>query len=312
MPVQFDVAVFAANEAKTIKSCVMAIDQACRGYASRISVILNGTTDNSRSVLEAIHTHNACLQVYSIGIADKSNAINDFIYYLRDREASAHFFIDGYVTINSNALRSLADALAADPHAYIASGFPLSGRNAKAIANEIRSGRRGVRGNLFAMRPAFADRIVAAQLRLPIYLYRGDGLLGAMAKHDLDPFINRPWDETRVIEAVDATYTFRPLSPFRWRDVQRQYRRVVRQVYGRIENEAIKEIIYQKGYAALPVNISEATVEWLRRNRPPIPRSLAERFVTRQALKKVLTTPQIKPMQAELIFEHHSCSGRQN
>lgn len=310
MPVQFDVAIFAANEAERLKSCVMAIDQACCRYASRISVILNGTTDNSRSILESTHIHNAFLRVYSIKIADKSNAINNFIYNLRDREADAHFFIDGYVMIDRNALRLLVDALAANPHAHIASGFPLSGRSAKAIANEIRTDRRGVRGNLFAMRPAFADHIVAAQVRLPMSLYWGDGLLGSMAKHDLDPVINRPWDETRVIEAIDATYKFRPMSPFRWRDVQRQYRRVVRQVRGRIENAVINEIVYQRGYTALPMNINDATIEWLRRNRPPIPRSLAERAVIRQALKQIVTAPRPTPMHAELIFERHNCSDR--
>jgi len=311
MPVQFDIAVFAANEAATIESCVTAIDRACHGHTAQISVLLNGTTDNCISILQTIDIHNVLLRVYSLAVADKSNAINNFLYFVRDRSAIAHFFVDGYVRITHGALQALVDALVANPSAQIASGVPIRGRSAKAIADDVRAGGSEIRGNLFAMRPAFADHFVAEQLRLPRGLYRGDPLLASMAKHDFDA-LNKPWDNNRVIGVLDATYDVRPLSPFRWQDIRRQYRREINQARGWIENEAIKEIIYRNGYSALPIDSNEMIVTWLQRNRRSLPRSLKAKFFTHQAIKKLSIGPRVEPIQAELIFERPAWSDQRN
>jgi hypothetical protein len=303
--VEFDIAVFSTNEAKTIASCVTAIDRACRGHSSRISVLFNGTTDASISIIRSIKLANACLKMFLCRVEDKANTMNQFLYVLRDPTSLTHFFVDGYVAITPGALEALADALATHPDAYMASGVPLNGRSAKAIVDNVRSGRTGVRGNLFAMRPTFADRIVTAQLRLPRGLYRGDGLLGAMAKHNLDP-LSRSWDENRVIDVLDATYSFRPLSPFRWKDIQRQYRREIRQARGRMENEAIKAIVYRDGFSGLPADSDDMLVNWLQRCCPPSSRSFRERFFINRAAKKVSISRRVASNAKELIFENLS------
>lgn len=297
MTLEFDIAVFALNEARTIKACVAAIDRACLGHDSRISIFFNGTTDRSISILKYFKTKNASLQIYFCPIADKANVINHFLYLFRKPKARVHFFVDGYIVISLGAFEALANALAVHQPAHIASGIPLSGRSRKDIA---RPGESGVRGNLFAMRPAFADRCVAAQVRLPRGLYWGDGLLGAMAKHDLDP-LSRQWDDNRVIDVMDATYSFRPLSPFRLQDIQRQYRRQTRRALGRIENEALKAILYRDGFAGLPANSKEMVVNWLQIHQPPFSSSFIENFFMRRAIKNLRLSRDTDPVAAEWL-----------
>lgn len=266
--IKFDIAVFAANEAGSLASCIQALDRACHGNIGHVSVILNGTTDNSIDILRTLELSHVSLDVYSCPLRDKSNAINHFLYSIRDPASHLHVCVDAYVEVHHQALQALANALSTHPHAHIASGVPLTGRSAKAV---VESNGAGVRGNLFAMRPAFVERLVSAGLRLPIGLYRGDGLLGSFAMHDLDPA--NPWDEDRVVGVLDACYSFRPLSVFRWRDIRRQYNRMIRQALGRTEIAAIQRIIYYdgsvgkpNGFADLPGDGHEMVSKYLRSN----------------------------------------------
>ena len=298
--IKFDIAVFAANEAGSLAPCIRALDRACHGNIGHISVILNGTTDNSIDLLRNLELSHASLDVYFCPLPDKSNAINHFLYSIRDPAAHLHACVDAYVKVHHQALQALADALSTHPHAHIASGVPLTGRSAKAI---IESSGAGVRGNLFAMRPTFVERLVSAGLRLPIGLYRGDGLLGSFAMHDLDPA--NPWDTDRVVGVLDAYYSFKPLSVFRWRDIRRQYNRVIRQALGRVEIAAIQRIIYYdgsvgkpNGFSDLPSDGHEMVNEYLRSNVsfPPRPYRWLARYAIRHG------SPTGKPITPNLVL----------
>jgi hypothetical protein len=120
---------------------------------------------------------------------------------------------------------------------------------------------------------------------LPLQLYRGDGLLGSMAAHNLNPIGTR-WDNRRIIGVLDATFAINPLSIFRWSDVKRQFNREIRQARGHMENEAIKSIIYQQGYEALPENANDMIGTWVKSNSLH-PKSLRERFFISMALRQI-------------------------
>jgi hypothetical protein len=263
---------------------------------------LNGTTDNSIQMLQSLDLPRSILRVYLIPEPDKSNAINQFLYSLRDHSANIYFFVDGYVMVTPGALRALADALTEDQHAYIASGVPLVGHSAGAALEDVRQSKGHLRGNLFAMRADFAARIVAEQVRLPVGLYRGDGLLGAMAKHDLSR-PKGPWDDGRVIGVPAATFTFRPLSPLRWNDIKRQYRRWIRVALGNIENEMLREIVYQSGFSGLPDNGRELVIRWLHKR----PRSwhyyIRDGLFTNLAVRQSLAGPTVRASTPELVFQ---------
>jgi hypothetical protein len=294
----FDIAVFAVNEASTILGCISSVDKACAGHKAHISVLLNGTTDDSIGILKRHRLEHAAMTVYRFSVSDKANAINHFIYSLR-QDTAVHFAIDGYVRIGPESLEAMRTALIRQPRAHLASSIQLTGRSAKSYAAAVLRGG-AVTGQLFAMRRDFTDRIVASGYRLPLQIYRGDGLLGSMAAHDLDP-MNVAWENDRIIGVAEAQFKITPLSAFRLRDVKRQFQREIRQARGRMENEAIKSIIYTEGYAALPANANAMLREWLANNRPR-PRSVREEFFTRLALRQLARSPDIDAVAPETVF----------
>lgn len=257
---EWSIAVFGVNEAESIGGCLAAIDAACRAHRGHVTVLLNGTTDNSLEVINRTPLTNVDLAVYTFAVADKANAINEFFYTLR-RTAEMNFFVDAYARVSEAAFQAIADEFTAHPEALIATGVPVTGRSATQISIATLKGG-AVNGQLYAMRPEFIDRIVARKLHLPLRLYRGDGLLGSMAAHDLDP-VGTPWENRRIIGVAGAAFAFPRLSIFRWRDIKRQFRREVRQARGVLENEAIKSIIYKSGYEALPRDAVDMIRDWL-------------------------------------------------
>ncbi len=293
----FDIAVFAVNESATIGACIQSIDRACAGRDTHISVLLNGTTDHSVEVLKTLRLSHAAMTVYRFPVADKANAINHYLYELR-RNARVHIGIDAYTKIGEGSFRAIADAFDADPHALIASALPVSGRSAtKVAANTMKGGLTN--GQCYGLRPDFVDRLVEAGYRLPLQLYRVDGLLGSMAAHDLDA-LNKPWDGARLIGVKGASFALTPLSIFKWRDIRRQYNREIRQARGRMENAAIKVLIYKGGYASLPDNANNMIKDWLKSNQSST-LSIREEYFKRLAVRRLSFSQNIQEIKPSIF-----------
>ncbi len=294
----FDIAVFAVNEAATIGACIQSIDRACAGRDAHIAVLLNGTTDHSVEILKALRLSHAAMTVYRFPVADKANAINHYLYGLR-RNARVHIGVDAYTRIGEGSFRAIADAFDADPHALIASALPVSGRSATMVAaNTMKGGM--INGQCYGLRPDFVDRLVEAGYRLPLQLYRVDGLLGSMAAHDLDA-LNKPWDNTRLIGVKGASFALTPLSIFKWRDIRRQYNREIRQARGRMENAAIKALIYKGGYESLPDNANDMIKPYFETNRVECP-SIRSTFFMNLAIKLSRIDMVVKSVAPVLVF----------
>jgi len=190
--------------------------------------------------------------------------------------------VDGYATLAPGSIAALVAALARTPRANAATGLPSAGRSAtRQREGLLRNG--GLHGSLHALPGHFVARIRAAGLRLPVGLYRGDGLIGSFAMHDLDPA--NAWDTSRVVPVADATWG---LPRFNLAQVPKHVRRRVNQARGRLESAAIKEIIYghtpRNGYAALPTHADAMLLQYL--DTHPLARphwhDLAGRLAVRQ------------------------------
>jgi len=264
----WQVAVFCHNERGRIASCLASVAAAIGTRPGLITLLLNGSTDGSEAAALAARAGLGVeLQIFTIPHADKSNAINVFLHELRTN-AGLYAFVDGSVTIGREAIAAAEARLAACPDALAASGVAGNGRT-ETRTNRAAVERGGIlRGQFFALRPAFVERMVAAGLRLPVGLYRGDGLIGSMAAHDLDP-PRKPWENGRVIGVAEAEFDIDALSPFRLRDLRRQFARKIRQMRGRLENAAIKQIIYDRGYAALPAYADDMIADFLAHHPRP-------------------------------------------
>jgi len=277
--------VFCRNEADRIAACIGSVADAAAGLRISLTVIVNGSTDGSAAAAaHAARAHRLAASVYTIRYGDKSNAINQSLGPLR-RPAGLYVFLDGYSIISPHSFTGFAGALARAPHAVAATGVAGNGRTMKLATAETLSQGGRLHGQLHALRPDFIDRMQAAGLRLPIGLYRGDGLLGSMACHNLDP-IGQPWDGHRIAGVAEATYAIPQLCPLRPADIARQWHRKVRQMRGRLENEAIRSIIYTHGYQGLPDDADAMIAGWLAGRRPPRV-SLADRPFMALALRQI-------------------------
>jgi hypothetical protein len=289
----WNVAVFCRDERWSIARCIESIADASRNRRTLITLIVNGSSDDSASLaLEAAKRRSIPIAVYTIAYGDKANAINQFFYALRD-PARYYFFIDAYVKIGDIALGTLESCLAARPDAVAATGVAANGRTmVRDTELTLTEGSR-LHGQLHALRPDFVDRLVARQLRLPIGLYYGDGLVGSMALHDLDPLRNG-WEQWRIAGSPTATYEIPMLSLFRVRDLKRQFQRKVRQMRGRLQNLAIRDIVYEHGYEGLPEYADDMVMAYVARHgRPAVP--IEDRPFQALALRQINTAARPDP-----------------
>ncbi len=249
------------------RSDLASIGVACAHVRTHVTVLVNGTTDDSVSrATQAANDAKLNADIYSISYPDKSNAWNQFVYTLRPN-AGSYFFVDGYTRVSPDALSLLATYIEANPGANAASACPISGRSAVRWRDDLMK-HGGVVGCLHVLPRQFVDRIVNRQILLPTGLYRGDGLLNSVASHDCDA-VNSPWNRTLAGVVPKAGFAISPWS-WRWRDLRRHWDRRVRQGRGRLENAAIKSIVYDRGYGALP-EIRQSHDSRLDRPGPSLP-----------------------------------------
>jgi glycosyltransferase involved in cell wall biosynthesis len=268
-PTSWCITVFAKNEEATITSCLDHIFHAAANRDAHVILILNGSSDLTLERAKSVAaTAPIPLSIYQIAFADKSNAWNQFVHGLRP-SAETYFFVDGYADVSRNSFTELAQCLRACPEAGAATAMPVCGRSAAWQRDHMRS-HGGLMGALHALRGSFVERIARADLRLPIGLYRGDGLIGSMVVHDLDP-LAITWKRDRIRLAEHATWHQPATSALRWRDLKRHLNRNIQQRRGAFEDAALRSIIYSQGYAGLPENADLMILEWLSETRKRMP-----------------------------------------
>lgn len=264
--VDWSVAIFCRNEEDSIVRCLRSVEIACENQSFQCTVIINGSSDNTlKKIINSQIYKNRDYRIYTIAYPDKSNAWNAFIHEIRP-SARTFFFVDAYVFVKPNSFRLLADALKRNKQCNAATAVPTVGRSARRLTHDLISGG-GIHGGLHALSRPFVERICAHGHRLPIGLYRGDGLIGAMAMRDLDA-VGQQWCPDRVAVVPEATWDQRTLSVFRLQDLARQYNRMVQQARGEFENAAIKFIASRGGYGALPDYADDMILGWLDRTDP--------------------------------------------
>ncbi len=255
----WSVVVIARNEAARIALCIERVAREMQGRQARLTVILNGSTDGSVEILrQVVPRLEVPARALHIGFGDKSNAWNQYIFALAP-EAETHLFVDGYAHVAPGAFAALALALERTPHAHAASGLP-SGTPSAAQQSADMARHGGMHGSLHALRGGFVARVQREALRLPVGLYRGDGLIGSYAMHDFDA-LGSPWDPSRVALVPEATWA---APSFSAAEIGRHLRRRINQARGRWEVEAIKRIIYAEGFAGLPRSADDMLRAFLR------------------------------------------------
>jgi glycosyltransferase involved in cell wall biosynthesis len=255
----WSVAVFVKDEAQTILKCLSSISEAVVEEDAHLFLFVNGSTDRTLQILQNLSSNvRNIMSVFQIAYADKSNAWNQYVHAIRPR-AQVHFFVDGYVWTEASAFAAMATTLKDAPTAHAANGAVLPDPQGRTQMMP------GLHGSLHALRGTFVDRLRDRNIRLPIGLYWGDGLIGAMAHYDLD-VIKNSWDNSRVLQVSSAVARYRKRRFWRRHDVMRHARRLVRQAQGRMQNAALKELVKSTNFEGLPRYAPPMVVEWVDRD----------------------------------------------
>jgi hypothetical protein len=257
----WSVAVFARNEAARIGDCLRALTRCDNAGRLNVTVLLNGTTDDSADVAASVlREAGVAGALYDIPHGDKSHAVNLFLHRLRPA-AGIYMMMDGYAEIRPDAPTLLAHRLARRPDALAAAAVPSTGRSATALRRSMLE-QPGLHGSLFALRGGFVERLTQAGLRLPRGLYRGDGLLGSMVLHDLDA-LGGGWIGSRIAVEPGASWGTPSSRPWRWRDLRRHGRRLMQQARGRLQTAALRSAIYSGGFSSLPDEADRMVLDWI-------------------------------------------------
>lgn len=283
-PYQWSVVVFARNEAARILGSLRAVEDALRGRNAFVTVLINGSSDKTASLvktyLPGMSVSNAA---YSIAYGCKSNAINQFVHALRPK-ADYYLFVDATVSIGADVPALFQQTFEADASIEAVSGLPKNGRGAEAMRKLAERAPR-LFGQMFAIRGSVIENFVARNRRLPVGLYRGDGLLSGFMVHETNGVAHSD-PAPRLATVSEAQWGVKSLSPFDISDIRAAFNRRVRQSRGRLENLAWNSIIWDQGFGALPANADDMILEWLSQHDLPAV-GLTERIFRSIALQRI-------------------------
>lgn len=260
MSVEWSVAIFTARESlATLIATIEAARRACVGKNAAIDVLVNGNPTLATQAGQYVKqlSGGATLRVWHIAVPDKALAWNEYIHRIWP-EATLAFFIDGYAQVRPDALRLLEQGLAEHPAALATSAVPSSGPSAKAMRATMLS-QGGVHGNLYGLRGSIVSALRARDFKLPLGIYRNDGLLMAVIAFDLEPATHQ-WDMRRIFVHPEATWDIESAQawwqPKTWSG---HFKRRLRQAQGALENCAIRQHLARERKA--PENLPRTTTE---------------------------------------------------
>jgi len=234
-----------------------------------INILVNGNPElfdqivDSSSTICAHASETTDVNICHFERGDKSSTINEYIYSFYDT-AHLHILIDGYVWVHPDTLSKIAQAYASDPF-LAATGVPSQGRSAKKVREQmLREG--GLHGNMCILANESLKRMVSHSFKVPAFLYRSDGLLGAIINFNFSPASNA-WNAKAVRVIPELTWSI-PRNPlFHPKALIAYFKRRLRQLQGDIENRAIKRLLAQQkiAIAGLPDTTYALCAEQLHR-----------------------------------------------
>lgn len=263
------VAILSARETPEVLARTLdAVVSAVGSQHAAVDVLVNGNPRTAAALAAHVRAHtpapsSTSVRVWRLALRDKAHAWNTYVHALWPGDATA-CFMDGCITVSSEALASLQARLDVSTHALVAAAVPTVGGSAAAIRALMHTHPQ-IHGSLYAVRQEALERVRRSGLQVPLGFYRSDSLLGTLFNFNLDP-ARHDWDDRRIAVTGDATWTMPLKSPWKPGDVSAQLRRVTRQALGRLEEAAIKERFYDRREPATTLTVAPLAFvdDWMR------------------------------------------------
>jgi glycosyltransferase involved in cell wall biosynthesis len=286
------VAVFAHNEARTIRAALESVIASAGTGEMAIAVLVNGCRDDTPAIVRQLSSRErrATIVTVEIPLADKANAWNVYVHDVASREpfarADMHVFTDGDVRIEPGALVALRRALAQMPTANAAGGVPISGRDRDGWRARMVGGAT-LAGGLYALRGTFVACLRAQAIRIPVGLIGEDWLVSLLARSNLQA--TPSLDTTpRIVFASDAGFSFRSLSRFHPWDQRLYARRLWRYALRGAQFEMLVPLLGRETLSRMPRDVRElyrrggmpSRLKWV--GRTSLLRTLAVQWIRAQ------------------------------
>jgi glycosyltransferase involved in cell wall biosynthesis len=246
------VAIFAHNEERRIAGCINSLPVESDSFAFHL--LVNGTTDRTVEIARSLTAKYANFHIHDLPLGGKARTWNHFVDTLFVNTVPACLFVDGDAVVMPGALEAMIATLAASPHANGVNAMPVTGRNQAAYRQTIIDDH-GIFGALYGLSGPFLARLKASGIRLPHDLIGDDGLIGALAKTDLQA--EAQWQKERIANCPTAEFAFEETDwrvPTTW---GLQFHRLVNYSVRRYQNQIISDIMRHPGPAALPATMAE-------------------------------------------------------
>lgn len=228
------VAIFAYNEqaaiAETVRSIMVAAENAFQHDEIQVHVLANGCTDNTHSIVQVLSDEDPRIQLQNLTVGDKAATWNSYVHEIADLSCPHHLhvFMDGDVAATERVLVNVVDALNAQPDSPACSVLPAIGFGRSRELNvQLFEQDGALFGNLYALTTKFMTKIRESGIRIPVGSVGDDALVTEMIALDLDR--RNEYDPTRIVRAADPEgFTYEPLSPFRLADLHLYLHRRIR------------------------------------------------------------------------------------
>lgn len=274
----WSIAVFAHNEAGRIEAALGSIAKAAGGRDVEVFVLVNGCTDSTVDRVRASAAIVPNLWLVEIDLADKANAWNAYVHDVvppeRAKEIETYFFMDGDVTLEPGALSLLASALSEVPSANAAGGMPATGRDRDAWRQRMITNGT-LAGNFYALRGSFVQRLRERHVRMPVGLIGEDFLVSWLVASEVGRHDGRE-ESAQCVFHTDAQFSFRSLSPWRWRDYRTYLRRKWRYTCRALQHQMLVHLLNETGLEGMPHDVEElyrkgplpSRLRWVGRDTP--------------------------------------------
>lgn len=292
---RISIAVIASREhPDTLRATLQTLFSAAHKPAT-IDVVVNGNrllAEDIRGQIVSLYQQNSTeenssveFRLWFIGLGDKAHAWNTYVHRIWPGYG-ATFFVDGYVRAFPNALQLLEQGLDSGPDVWCSSGVPSVGRSAGSLRRR-QFNDHGIHGNLFCLSGEAMQCARAKNFHLPLGLYRVDSTIEAVIKYSFDPKDNA-WNANRVYVESRASWETDEKRWWSWSDIKGQFKRLVRQAQGDLENQAVRHhlTVCKRPAEEMPYSASELVERWILEN-PPQSGALLRNPLRRYALDQV-------------------------
>jgi cellulose synthase/poly-beta-1,6-N-acetylglucosamine synthase-like glycosyltransferase len=213
------VAVFAHNEERNIERCLESIMQSTqRPDLLQVTVLINGCNDRTADVVNALSEMYPQINSVEIGLGDKSNAWNNYVYSGLDFAVN-HYFVDGDNWLPALSLDKLEIGFDTSRYWGIAP-IPIG---IKESLRKFMIEHKFISGNCYGVSGEFLESVVSNDFRIPQGFIGDDSLVMYLLQEGVSA--NYIVKGVKVVETTGAVIPRVPISISTIGFMHRRYKR---------------------------------------------------------------------------------------